>query len=76
MTPDLMPVASHQVPKIIVLVLSQKETYWDLLIDKAHLGVEITVSLIENALTVGLTWLAARKHILHHLARDRKEGLR
>jgi hypothetical protein len=52
----------------------EHETFMTLLRDPAHWEFEIFLILLVDGLLLGLIWPFARKHIAHHLERDRKEG--
>ncbi len=52
------------------------ETFWSLLHNAAHWEFEITVNLVFDGLVIGVIWPFAKRHIRHHLDRDKKEGLK
>jgi hypothetical protein len=57
---------------MIVLGCSQ-ETFWTLLHDRAHWEFEIFLMLLFDGIIGVILWPFAKKHIEHHLARDRQE---
>ena len=52
------------------------ETFCTLLRNRAHWEFEIFVTLVVDGLILGMIWPFAQKHIMHHLARDKREGVR
>ena len=53
----------------------ETETFWSLLHDVAHWEFEIFLMLLFDGFIGALLWPFIKKHITHHLERDKKEGL-
>lgn len=51
------------------------ETFWTLLRDAAHWEFEIFLMVLFDGVIGALIWPFARKHLYHHLQRDKEEGL-
>jgi hypothetical protein len=51
------------------------ETFWSLLRDRAHWEFELFVNLVFDGLVCGVVFPFAKKHIVHHLQRDEREGI-
>jgi len=49
------------------------ETFWTLLRNGAHWEFELFLMLLFDGLIGALLWPFVKKHIEHHLERDRKE---
>jgi len=56
-------------------VIEQPETFWTLLHDAAHWEFEIFLMILFDGIIFGLMWPVIKKHVRHHLERDKKEGL-
>jgi hypothetical protein len=54
----------------------EQETFWSLLHNAAHWEFEIFLMVIFDLIIGGLAWPFVKKHLLHHLERDKKEGLK
>ena len=50
------------------------ETFWSLLRDPAHWGVELVQTIVFDGIVGGLLWPLVRKHWRHHIERDEREG--
>jgi hypothetical protein len=57
------------------MMCGQPETFWTLLRDSAHWEFEIFLMVIFDLIIGGLAWPFIKKHLRHHLERDKKEGL-
>jgi hypothetical protein len=51
------------------------ETFFTLLRDKSHWEFEIFVNMVFDGFLLGIIWPFIKKHITHHLDRDRREGI-
>ena len=52
----------------------EPETFWTLVRSAAHWELEVFIVLLVDGLIGALIWPYVRRHWLHHLARDRREG--
>lgn len=53
----------------------EHETFWSLLHNAAHWEFELFLMALFDGLLFGLAWPWAKKHIVHHLERDEREGV-
>ncbi len=53
----------------------EHETFWTLLHNAAHWEFEIFLMILFDLIIGGLAWPFLKKHLKHHLERDKKEGL-
>lgn len=53
----------------------EHETFFTLLRDKSHWEFEIFVNVVFDGILLGLVWPFVKKHIQHHLDRDRREEI-
>lgn len=51
-----------------------EETFWTLFLNAAHWEFEIFLMLLFDVLIGALIWPFAKRHIVHHLDRDRREA--
>ena len=52
------------------------ETFWSLLHDKAHWQFEMFLQVIFDGILGGLAWPTLQHHWNHHIARDKREGVK
>ena len=50
------------------------ETFWTLLHDSAHWEFEVFLTILQDVVIGAIIWPFAKKHIGHHLDRDKREG--
>ena len=58
------------------LLASDPESFWTLLRSPGHWAFEIFLMVLFDIVLGGLAWPFLKKHLLHHLERDKKEGLK
>lgn len=52
------------------------ETFWTLLRDPAHWLFELFVTVIFDGLVLGVMWPFIKRHWVHHVIRDEREGMK
>ena len=57
------------------MLTEQPETFWTLLHNAAHWEFELFLMILFDLVLGGLLWPFLKKHLKHHLERDKKEGL-
>ena len=57
------------------MLTEQPETFWTLFRSLGHWEFELFLMILFDLIIGGLAWPFIKKHLQHHLAHDKKEGL-